>query len=244
MRGRRRTRIVARVDDGTAAVSVTWFNQPWLADKLKPGNADQAARQARPLRLRAALVRHRREARATADFAPVYPAAEEIAAATVRRVVDAALPLAVERPRSAARRAARTRGARAEARRARRGAPAARPRRGGDAARQRLAFEELLVLQIGIARRVGRARADPRAGARRAGRADPPLPRGAAVRAHAVPGAGDPRDRRRPRAHRPDAAAPAGRRRLGQDGRRALRAPPRGRERPPGRAHGADGNPR
>lgn len=28
MRGRRRTRIVARVDDGTAAVSVTWFNQP------------------------------------------------------------------------------------------------------------------------------------------------------------------------------------------------------------------------
>src|SRR5262249_56459059 len=35
------------------------------------------------------------EARATADFAPVYPAAEEIAAATVRRVVDAALPLAV-----------------------------------------------------------------------------------------------------------------------------------------------------
>src|ERR671928_2041991 len=37
MRGRRRTRIVARVDDGTAAVSVTWFNQPWLADRLTPG---------------------------------------------------------------------------------------------------------------------------------------------------------------------------------------------------------------
>src|SRR5436305_5882673 len=27
----------SRVDDGTATVSVTWFNQPWLADKLKPG---------------------------------------------------------------------------------------------------------------------------------------------------------------------------------------------------------------
>ena len=61
MRGRRRTRIVARVDDGTAAVSVTWFNQPWLADRLKPGTRGQAARQARPLRLRAPLVRHRRE---------------------------------------------------------------------------------------------------------------------------------------------------------------------------------------
>src|SRR5215472_5378401 len=36
MRGRRRTRTVARVADDTATVSVTWFNQPWLADRLKP----------------------------------------------------------------------------------------------------------------------------------------------------------------------------------------------------------------
>src|SRR5437763_10736955 len=98
MRGRRRTRIVARVDDGTATVSVTWFNQPWLADRLKPGTA---------VRLRGKLGRWGfeprsydigDEARATADFAPVYPAAEEIAAATVRRVVDTALPLAVHVP--------------------------------------------------------------------------------------------------------------------------------------------------
>ena len=98
MRGRRRTRIVARVDDDTAVVSVTWFNQPWLADRLKPGTE---------VRLRGKLGRYGfeprsydigDEARATADFAPVYPAAEEIAAATVRRVVDAALPLAVHVP--------------------------------------------------------------------------------------------------------------------------------------------------
>src|SRR5437867_3150486 len=38
------------------------------------------------------------EGRATADFAPVYPAAEEIAAATVRRVVDAALPAVLHVP--------------------------------------------------------------------------------------------------------------------------------------------------
>src|SRR5581483_1091694 len=37
MRGRRRTRIVARVADDTATVSVTWFNQPWLVERLKPG---------------------------------------------------------------------------------------------------------------------------------------------------------------------------------------------------------------
>ena len=98
MRGRRRTRIVARVADDTAAISVTWFNQPWLADRLKPGTE---------VRLRGKLGRFGfeprsydigDEARATADFAPVYPAAEEIAAATVRRVVDAALPLAAHVP--------------------------------------------------------------------------------------------------------------------------------------------------
>jgi len=46
--GRVLDEIVARVDDGTAAVSVTWFNQPWLADRLKPGT---------PVRLRGKLGR-------------------------------------------------------------------------------------------------------------------------------------------------------------------------------------------
>src|SRR5271154_4196134 len=35
MRGRR-TRTVARIDDGASSVTVSWFNQPWLADKLTP----------------------------------------------------------------------------------------------------------------------------------------------------------------------------------------------------------------
>jgi ATP-dependent DNA helicase RecG len=152
MRGRRRTRIVARVDDGTATVSVTWFNQPWLADRLQPGTE---------IRLRGKLGRYGfeprsydiGEARATADFAPVYPAAEEIAPATVRRVVEAALPLAVhvadplpaelrEREGLALKRDAL--------------AAVHRPRDLDEAeiGRQRLAFEELLVLQVGIARRV------------------------------------------------------------------------------------------
>jgi ATP-dependent DNA helicase RecG len=152
MRGRRRTRIVARVADDTATISVTWFNQPWLAERLKPGTE---------VRLRGKLGRFGfeprsydigEEARATADFAPVYPAAEEIAAATVRRVVDAALPLAVhvadplpaelrEREGLALKRDALV--------------AVHRPRDLGEAetGRQRLAFEELLVLQVGIARR-------------------------------------------------------------------------------------------
>jgi ATP-dependent DNA helicase RecG len=152
MRGRRRTRIVARVDDGTAAVSVTWFNQPWLADRLKPGTE---------VRLRGKLGRFGfeprsydlGEAHATADFAPVYPAAEEIAAATVRRVVDAALPLALHVPDPLPAELREREGLALK-----RDALAAvhRPRDLDEAetGRQRLAFEELLVLQIGIARRV------------------------------------------------------------------------------------------
>ena len=152
MRGRRRTRIVARVDDGTAAVSVTWFNQPWLADRLKPGTE---------VRLRGKLGRWGFEprsydigdTRATADFAPVYPAAEEIAATTVRRVVDAALPLAVQVPDPLPAELREREGLALK-----RDALAAvhRPRDLDDAetARRRLAFEELLVLQVGIARRV------------------------------------------------------------------------------------------
>ena len=152
LRGRRRTRIVARVDDGTAAVSVTWFNQPWLADRLKPGTE---------VRLRGKLGRWGFEPRsydigetnATADFAPVYPAAEEIAAATVRRVVDTALPLAVHVPDPLPAELREREGLALK-----RDALAAvhRPRDLDEAetGRQRLAFEELLVLQIGIARRV------------------------------------------------------------------------------------------
>src|SRR3954452_2002819 len=36
LRGRR-TMVTARVSDGTAQISAAWFNQPWLADPLKPG---------------------------------------------------------------------------------------------------------------------------------------------------------------------------------------------------------------
>ncbi len=93
------------------------------------------------------------EARATADFAPVYPAAEEIAAASVRRVVDLALPLALDVPDPLPAELREREGLALK-----RDALAAvhRPHDLDEAerGRARLAFEELLVLQIGIARRV------------------------------------------------------------------------------------------
>src|SRR5437899_1411786 len=70
---RRLTIVSARVTDASGQVSATWFNQPWLAERLRPGTR---------VRLRGRLGRYGfdvksydlGEARATADFAPVYPA--------------------------------------------------------------------------------------------------------------------------------------------------------------------------
>ncbi len=150
LRGRR-TLVRARVSDGSATVSAQWFNQPWLADQLRPGSR---------VRLRGKLGRFGfdvrsydlGEARATADFAPVYPAAEEIAAKTVRRVVDAALPFArdVLDPLPAELRQRESLPLKRDALAAIH-TPASLDE--AERGRQRLAFEELLLLQVGIARR-------------------------------------------------------------------------------------------
>src|SRR4051812_25855074 len=151
LRGRR-TMVTARITDGTATTSAAWFNQPWLADQLKPGT--QVRLRGKPGRYGFDVKSYDLgdAARATADFAPVYPAAEEIAPKTVRRVVDDALPHVYdyfdalpaelrERERMPLKRDAL--------------AALHRPLGAEDAecARQRLAFEELLRLQIGIAQR-------------------------------------------------------------------------------------------
>jgi ATP-dependent DNA helicase RecG len=151
LRGRR-TMVTARISDGTATISAAWFNQPWLADQLKPGTH---------VRLRGRQGRYGFDvksydlgdaAHATADFAPVYPAAEEIAPKTVRRVVTEALPHVADYFDALP----------AELRDhermpLKRDALAAlhepRSEQEAKAARERLAFEELLILQIGIARR-------------------------------------------------------------------------------------------
>ncbi|MBA2385116.1 MAG: hypothetical protein H0V68_10715, partial [Actinobacteria bacterium] len=97
-RGRGRLQILtAQITDGTGQISATWFNQPWLRGKLTPGTQ---------VRLRGSPNRYGFAVRsydlnggsATADFAPVYPASEEISAAKLRDLVEAALPLATDRP--------------------------------------------------------------------------------------------------------------------------------------------------
>ncbi len=145
----------ARVADSSDEITAVWFNQAWLADKLQPGTR---------VRLRGALKRDAFQVRsydlngvsATADFAPVYPASEEITPKRLRGLVERALPHAcdVPDPLPADLKARERLPLRADALVA-----LHRPRSfdEGEAGRKRLAFDELLVLQVGLARaRAGR----------------------------------------------------------------------------------------
>jgi len=84
------TIVTARVRDASGAISATWFNQPWLAERLQPGTH---------VRLRGKLGRRGfdvktydlGEARATADFAPVYAASEALPSTRIRELVRLAV---------------------------------------------------------------------------------------------------------------------------------------------------------
>jgi ATP-dependent DNA helicase RecG len=91
-RRRRRLDRDRRVRDASGAISANWFNQPWLADRLVAGTE---------VRLRGRLSPHGFEvrsydlgqARATADFAPVYRASEQVPSSRLRELVRSALEL-------------------------------------------------------------------------------------------------------------------------------------------------------
>ncbi len=90
LRGRR-TLVSATVADGSGGqISASFFNQPWLLEKLTPGT---------PIRLRGKLGRYGfdvksydlGEAKRTADFAPVYPASEQVPSTRLRELARNAL---------------------------------------------------------------------------------------------------------------------------------------------------------
>jgi ATP-dependent DNA helicase RecG len=147
----RLTILTVKISDGTATVPATFFNQPWLAQQLAPGVR---------MRLRGRRGRYGFDVKAydlddgeaTADFAPVYPAGEEITPKKIRALVAAALPHAHDYydPLPADVRMREQLPLKADAL-----AVVHHPASAGEAeiGRRRLAFEELLLLQIGLARR-------------------------------------------------------------------------------------------
>jgi ATP-dependent DNA helicase RecG len=151
---RRRGRLkilTARIVDETGEIRATWFNQPWLESRLVPGTR---------LRLRGKPNRYGfqvstydiGDAAQTADFAPVYPSTADLAQKTLRSLSEAALAFARDggEPLPAAVRASEPLPLRADAL-----VRLHRPRSEDEAerARRRLALDELLTLQLALARR-------------------------------------------------------------------------------------------
>jgi ATP-dependent DNA helicase RecG len=148
---RRLTLVEAAVRDGSGEIRATWFNQPWLVDKLRPGMR---------VRLRGQQSRYGFNVKsydlgdvaATADFAPVYPASEDVTVKKLRELVRAGLPLARGLPDPLPADVCAREGlpTRADALTA---LHFPRDEAEGERARSRLAFDELLALQVGLARR-------------------------------------------------------------------------------------------
>ena len=147
----RLTILTANVADDSGAIPAVWFNQDWLKEKLRPGTR---------VRLRGQLRRNTfnvksydlNGAAATADLAPVYPAGEEITPPRLRALADRALELVPNEPDPL------PAGLKQRERLPRRADALYalhRPRTLEEAeeGRRRLAFDELLLLQLGLARR-------------------------------------------------------------------------------------------
>ena len=142
--------LTARVADDTGEIKATWFNQPWLEEKLVPGT---------PVRLRGRANRYGFAVTSydldgeseTAGFAPVYPASEDLSKKKLRDLHGQALAYARDTGEDLpGELLARERlPLRADALVA-----LHRPRGFAEAetARTRLAFEELLVLRLALSR--------------------------------------------------------------------------------------------
>jgi ATP-dependent DNA helicase RecG len=150
---RRRGRLkilTARVGDDSGEIKATWFNQPWLEARLKPGTSIRVRGRANKFGFAVSSYDLDDEIE-TADYAPVYPAAEDLSQKKLRDLRLQALELSrdVGEPLPAELRSSEQLPLRADA-----VVAVHRPRSPDEAetARARLAFEELVVLRLGLAR--------------------------------------------------------------------------------------------
>jgi ATP-dependent DNA helicase RecG len=147
----RMTIVEATVADDSGSIKAVWFNQPWVAEQLEPGARVRLIGTVR--RGTFGVRSHEREGAPRQEpLVPVYRASEEITPKKIRELVGAALEFAhdVVDPLPAELKTRRELPLRADALVA-----LHRPRSLADAeqARARLAFDELLLLQVGLARR-------------------------------------------------------------------------------------------
>ena len=241
--------VTAEVGDGSGRLSVVFFNQPWRERQLQPGltvalfgRADTYRGSLQMTNPVVDLIGDR-----TGRIVPIYPQSEKADLNTWEMAgwVESALERCRARgiadpvPEPALRRFGLV-----DRQRALFGIHAPESMAEKEEARRRLAFDELLRVQLVLVLRKKALERDAK-GIRHdvSGALVGALPRAAPVRADRRPAGGDRRDRARPGRPAPDAPAPPGRRRIGQDGGRRQHAAGRRAGRPPGRVHGADRGP-
>ena len=146
---RRLTIVEAAVADSSGRMKATWFNQPWVADQLHEG---VRVRLIGSVRKGSFAVRSHELDPQPAALVGIYSASEEITPKKIRELVTAALPHVTDYwdPLPAELRAREGLPLRSDAL-----AAVHQPQTHAEAetGRRRLAFDELLLLQIGIARR-------------------------------------------------------------------------------------------
>jgi ATP-dependent DNA helicase RecG len=154
----RRRRVEGVLQDDTGSLHLTWFNMPWLADRLHAGSMMRVSGRAKHFRDRLQMVNPHCEAidpeepleQRPERYRPVYPASEGLASWRIEQAVEAILDETLAELADHLHpeyREARALPTLAEAyRMMHRPADADEPVRG----RRRLAFDELLLLQLGV----------------------------------------------------------------------------------------------
>jgi ATP-dependent DNA helicase RecG len=157
-RARGKGRFEATLEDSTGSVLLTWFNAPYIADKLHPGQGLRVQGKVKQYGVYRQMVNPKWETLdETADppakdekQRPIYPATEELPSSIIERVISDVLPRVLGTltdPLPEALRKHHEMPTLAEAYRM-----AHQPEHGDEppAARRRLAYNELLLLQLGI----------------------------------------------------------------------------------------------
>ncbi len=156
--GRRGRRVEATIQDATGALRATWFNMPWLAQRLRPGltlrvtgRAGRRGDQLQMVNPRWELIDGEQTTEPRPErYRPIYPASEELPSWQIERAVDAVLDAALSQLHEhlyEEYRQSRALPVLADAyRMIHRPADDDEPRR----ARRRLALDELLLLQLGV----------------------------------------------------------------------------------------------
>jgi ATP-dependent DNA helicase RecG len=156
--GPRKGRFEATLEDETGTLLLTFFNAPYMAEKLRPGQAVQVQGKVKQFGVYRQMINPKWQSLQEADqppaqdekLRPIYPATEDLPSSVIERTIHDVLPKVLPQvtdPLPAALRQHHAMPALAEAYRM-----LHQPAHHDDppAARRRLAYNELLLLQLGI----------------------------------------------------------------------------------------------